>query len=222
MFWSAQLVVLFFYSLTGMWKIYFSFKALFEGRIGGFSFGGFSYIVANRILQGNEDTVLGDFFVHHEIIGWALFIGTMYLEGASILIVFRPRLHRVWGVGLILFHFVMRLTMGFAFPENVALVGLLFVCSPFTPEKVSVKEAISDLPGLHFVVRRFARARRLRRVRRAVARRRHHAFRGVTPSTANETTAFAPFPHCQRATPRLGRRTSRPLVVSEDTVDALR
>ena len=84
-FWSAQLVVLFFYSLSGMWKIYFAFKAFFEGRIGGFSFGGFSYIVANRILQGNEDTVLGDFFVHHEIIGWALFISTMYMEGASIL-----------------------------------------------------------------------------------------------------------------------------------------
>jgi len=159
-FWSAQLVVLFFYSLTGMWKICLSFNALFEGRIGGFSFGGFSYIVANRILQGNEDTVLGHFFVHNEIIGWALYIGTMYLEGASVLIAFRPRLHRVWGTGLILFHFATQLAMGFSFPENVALLGLLFVCSPFTPEKVSVKEAVCDLPGVHFVVRQHERARR--------------------------------------------------------------
>jgi hypothetical protein len=159
-FWSAQLVVLFFYSLTGMWKIFFAFKALFVGRTGGFSFGGFSYIVANKILRGNVDTVLGHFFVHHEIIGWALYIGTMYLEGASVLIAFRPRLHRVWGVGLILFHFATQLTMGFSFPENVALLGLLFVCSPFTPEKVSVKETVCDLPGLHFVMRRFQKVRR--------------------------------------------------------------
>jgi hypothetical protein len=159
-FWSAQLVVLFFYSLTGMWKIFFAFKALFVGRTGGFSFGGFSYIVANKILRGNVDTVLGHFFVHHEIIGWALYIGTMYLEGASVLIAFRPRLHRVWGVGLILFHFATQLTMGFSFPENVALLGLLFVCSPFTPEKVSVKEAVCDLPGLHFVIRRLQKVRR--------------------------------------------------------------
>jgi len=158
-FWSAQFVVLFFYSLTGMWKILFAFKSLFEGRTGGFSFAGFSYIVASRILRGNEDTVLGHFFVQHEIIGWALYIGTMYLESTSILIAFRPRLHRVWGIGLILFHFATQLTMGFSFTENVALVGLLFVCSPFSPEKVSVKEAVCDLPGLHFVIRRIARAR---------------------------------------------------------------
>jgi hypothetical protein len=130
------------------------------GRTGGFSFGGFSYIVANKILRGNVDTVLGHFFVHHEIIGWALYIGTMYLEGASVLIAFRPRLHRVWGVGLILFHFATQLTMGFSFPENVALLGLLFVCSPFTHEKVSVKETVCDLPGLHFVMRRFQKVRR--------------------------------------------------------------
>jgi hypothetical protein len=159
-FWSAQFVVLFFYSLTGMWKIFFAFKALAVGRTGGFNFAGFSYIVASRILKGNEDTVLGHFFVHHEIIGWALYIGTMYLEGASVLIAFRPRLHRVWGIGLILFHFATQLTMGFSFTENVVLVGLLFVCSPFVPEKVSVKEALCDLPGIHFVVRQRERARR--------------------------------------------------------------
>jgi hypothetical protein len=162
--WVATLVVLLFYGLTGFWKIYAATKALVDGGHSGFGFSGFSYIVGARIIQTNQDTVLGHFFTYHELPGWFLYIGTMYLELFSVLAAFRPRLHRIWGVALIAFHFGTQLAMGFTFGPNIVLVGLLLVCSPFAPDRVKIKEAILDLPILYFLSRRVAdiRARRVR------------------------------------------------------------
>jgi hypothetical protein len=88
----------------------------------------------------------------------------MYLETFSVIAAFRPRLHRLWGLGLIAFHFGTQLVMGFTFAPNIVLVGLLLVCSPFAPDRVKVKETVLDLPILYFISRRVADVRR-RRVR---------------------------------------------------------
>jgi hypothetical protein len=159
--WVGQLAVLFFYSLTGVWKIVFGLHGLVTERGSGFAIDGFSLIVAQRDLSFNDDAVLGDFFLHNHIVGWALFISTIYLELVSLAVGFRPRLHRAWGILLIAFHIGTELAMGFTFPGSVLLLAIFFVCSPFTPDSVPVREALLDLPGV------FA-ARRLRR-RRAVA-----------------------------------------------------
>ncbi len=160
--WVALLVVLLFYSLTGSWKIVTATRALSHGRISGFNVSGFSYIVANRILQTNEQTVLGHFFVHNRYPGWFLFVGTMYLETCSIVVAFRPRIHRLWGAGLILFHVGTQLAMNFTFGENVILLSLFLVCSPFAPARATIWETVSDLPVVHLVTRRVAAARRMR------------------------------------------------------------
>jgi hypothetical protein len=139
--WVATLVVLLFYSLTGFWKIYTATKALADGGISGFNISGFSYIVGARIIQTNQDTVLGHYFTYHELPGWFLYVGTMYLETFSIIAAFRPRLHRLWGVALIAFHFGTQLAMGFTFTPNIAVVGLLFLCSPVAPDRVSAVDA---------------------------------------------------------------------------------
>jgi hypothetical protein len=96
-FWAALLVILFFYTLSGFWKIHDASSALVHGHIGGFDLSGFSAIVGQRLLQTNSNAVLGVFFTKHALPGWALFVGTMYLESASVVIAFRPRLHRWWG-----------------------------------------------------------------------------------------------------------------------------
>lgn len=166
--WIATLVVLLFYSLTGFWKIYTATKALADGTPSGFGISAFSYIVGNRIVQTNQDTVLGHYFTFHELPGWFLFTGTMYLETFSVIAAFRPRLHRVWGVALIAFHFGTQLAMGFTFGPNIVLVGLLLVCSPFAPDRVNVKKAILDLPVLYFISRRVADVRK-RQVRKRPA-----------------------------------------------------
>lgn len=153
----AQFAVLFAYTLTGVWKVWEASLALAHGEVGGFSPSGFSYIVAERLLRVDAATVAGPFFVHHTWPGWLLYVGTMYLETASVLIAFRPRLHKLWGFGLIAFHLGTQLVMGITFVENVALLGLLFVFSPFTPERFDLVETLCDLPGVHIVAKRVRR-----------------------------------------------------------------
>jgi hypothetical protein len=166
--WISTLVVLLFYTLTGFWKIYTATKALTNGTPSGFGISAFSYIVGSRLVQTNQDTVLGHYFTYHELPGWFLFTGTMYLETFSVIAAFRPRLHRVWGLALIAFHFGTQLAMGFTFGPNIVLIGLLLVCSPFTPDRVKVKEAILDLPVLYFISRRVADVRK-RQIRKRPA-----------------------------------------------------
>ena len=123
-FWAAQLFVLFFYTLTGLWKVVYAVEGLFGPEMSAFELDGFSYILADRISNTSQDTVVGSFVVRHSWLGWMLFNGTMYLEGASLLIAFRPRLHRIWGLGLILFHAGTQLAMGFTFLPTISLVVL--------------------------------------------------------------------------------------------------
>jgi hypothetical protein len=94
------------------------------------------------------------------VFGWVLFVGTMYLEASSLLIACRPRLHRLWGLALIGFHLGTQVAMGFTFRANVILLGLLLVCSPGAPERVSVRDAVLDLPGVRFLARRRGDGRR--------------------------------------------------------------
>lgn len=158
--WACQVAVLFFYTLTGLWKVYFALDALQGPLKSSLEIDGFSYILAQRILVTSQDTLLGEWFVLNPVPGWLLFTGTMYLETASLLIAFRPRLHRAWGLGLILFHLGTQVTMGFTFNGNLALLALFFVCSPAVPSTVGVRDAILDLPGLHFLSKRVAALRR--------------------------------------------------------------
>ena len=164
--WSAQALTLFFYTLTGIWKVSYGLRDLLGDRTSGFQFDGFSLIVAQRLNETSQDTVLGEWLVHTPLVGWLLFVGTMYLEASSLLIAFRPRLHRVWGLGLIVFHLGTQLAMGFTFRANVLLLGLLFVCSPTAPSPVRVRDAALDLPGVHLVAG-IVRRRRLSRSGRA-------------------------------------------------------
>ena len=114
---------------------------------------------AGRLLETNQHTLLGDWLARNPLPGWVLFNGTMYLEAFALVAAFRPRLHRVWGMGLIVFHLGTQVAMGFSFEQNIVLVGLLLVCSPWAPETVRVGEVLGDLPGVRFVLARFGRGR---------------------------------------------------------------
>ena len=51
-------------------------------------------------------------------------MGTVYIETASFLVIFRPRVHRFCGFGLIAFHIGTQLMMGFTFTQNIAILVL--------------------------------------------------------------------------------------------------
>jgi hypothetical protein len=152
--WICQIVVMAFYSLTGFWKIVFGIHGLLTDRMSSFEMDGFGTMIMQQQVRFNQDPVLSDFMVRNPVLAWALFVGTIYVEAAALVVAFRPRLHRAWGILLVGLHVGTELAMGFTFLPNILLVGLLFVCSPFAPSDVSLREALRDLPGVFFVSRR--------------------------------------------------------------------
>jgi hypothetical protein len=151
--WLSQFVLLFFYTLTGAWKVRHAIEQFVGGEVSAFHFRGFSLVLARKLLDANTPTILGDFLIRHQLLGWALFLATMYIETFSVLIAFRPRLHRVWGAGLILFHVGTQLAMAISFQPNVLLLGMFIVCSPFAPDRVVARDVFLDLPLVRLCMR---------------------------------------------------------------------
>jgi hypothetical protein len=165
----AQLCVLFFFTLTGLWKLWHACVAAVGPGTSAFEVDGFSLLIAKNQLASGRDTVIGPLLIERPVLGWALFNATIYLEAASLLIVARPRLHRLWGYGLIAFHLGTDAAMGILFPASIVLVGLLLVASPFAPERLEVRATALDLPGVRFAARRWGEVERWRQGRAAAA-----------------------------------------------------
>jgi hypothetical protein len=164
--WSAQSMVLFAYGMTGLWKIvYCAYDIINPARVTMLSLDGFSVLLATRVAITDQNPVLADFVIDRPWLGWLFYVGTIYLEAGSLLVIFRPRLHRLWGFGLLSFHLGTQLTMDFTFPQNIALLALFLVLSPQTVEPAPARDVLGDLPVV-FEARALLRWLRRRRTAR--------------------------------------------------------
>ena len=153
----AQGLILLFYSLSGLYKVSAALQALLAGEVGGFSLEAMALTLANRMLQSNTDAVWAPFIIENDWLGWPLYVGLYYVEFVSIVILFRPSLHRIWGFILIAFHFGTFLFMEIPFPDHVLINAMLFVYSPFRPDKTSWASALQQLPIFGVLARRLIR-----------------------------------------------------------------
>jgi len=99
------------------------------------------------------------FLVLNPWAAWLSNVGVLYLEIAAVFAVFRPRLHRLWALGLLIMHAMIWVTMVIQFRQSAFAVGLILLASPFASDKLSLKETLLDLPVVRFVHQRL-RARR--------------------------------------------------------------
>ena len=60
-----------------------------------------------------------------------MFLFVMYVQFVAVMIVLRPRLHVLWGYLLIVFHVGTWLLLDIIFVQQVLILALLFVLSPF-------------------------------------------------------------------------------------------
>lgn len=147
--WSAQALTLFTYGMTGVWKAFWAVRsALDTSRPSMLSLDGFSVLLARRVETYGQDTLLADVVIPRPLLGWCLYLGTIYLELGSFAVIMRPRLHRLWGFALITFHLGTQALMGFTFTQNIALLVLLLVLSPSAMEPAPVRSVLGDLPGV--------------------------------------------------------------------------
>jgi len=135
-FWWAQATVLFFYTLSGSFKLAGAFLQIARHQHSAFSIDALARHLAYRLQEGMlmDASMFGAKVIAHPILGWPLLLFSIYLEFFSLLIAFRPAAHRLWGVLLILMHVGIYLTLAIMFSWQLFLVGILLVCSPFAPQ----------------------------------------------------------------------------------------
>ena len=146
--WGTQFLTLIFYSSSGLWKLIGVVQQVAAGEIHSFHPLALSQQVAHRLVQTNSDSLLGPFFIENTLLGWPLYSSSVLLELFSVVVAFRPNLHRFWGLSLMLFHFSIWLTMNIEFHTNMLFILIFFVLSPFHPENLTVKDVVYTLPIL--------------------------------------------------------------------------
>jgi hypothetical protein len=149
----APLLVLVFYTLSGLYKCYAALTAQLASGAGGFSPDAMAITVAWRALQTGADPMWGSFVIENPLLGWPFYLGLYFAELVSVLVFFRPSLHRIWGMILILFHIGTLLFMDIAFQQHVLINALLFVMSPFALGQHSWRTQIASVPILGRLMR---------------------------------------------------------------------
>ena len=153
-FWGAQLSALAFYSLSGVWKVVVGGSQLLRGEVHAFSPDALAYHIANRLLQTNSPSMMGSFIVEHPLVGWPMYLGIIYVQLFAFVAAFRPSLHRLWGGALICFHLGSYFTMSINFPQNILLLVLFFISSPFSPQSYHLSTILGDLPLIGWALKR--------------------------------------------------------------------
>ena len=134
MFASAQFFLLLAYSLTGFWKLFWGIIQLFKGEVSIFSHLSFRNILIEQ-FQNFEAPILGVLFIEHYVIGWLAYLGVILIELFSILVFFKPKLHKTWGILLILLHFSTAMILNVHMYASIISIGALLIMSPFAYKK---------------------------------------------------------------------------------------
>lgn len=150
--WFCIFMILFFYSISGFWKVYKSLILLISGKPSIFSMDVFAIQISNRLLQTQSTSLMGPFFIKHHFLGWVGYLISIYVELVCFIVAFRPSLHRIWGIMLIVFHIGIKLTMNISFKEFIISDSLLLVCSPFAGTNIGYKKIILQIPILSFFI----------------------------------------------------------------------
>lgn len=152
-FWLIQIVLLLPYTLSGFWKIWY-------GRFELLSPDAMTRILLNRLLAEAEDIPpLLPFVTQYDLLAYAVWLLVIYIEIVALLVVFRPHLHRPFGIILMLFHIISDWLMNIAFPNHIIMLGIFLVFSPLAPARVSFSSLIQSLPIIGMPFRALNRLR---------------------------------------------------------------
>jgi hypothetical protein len=161
-FWSAQAALLLFYSLSGSFKLLGILVQIHRHQINALMPAALPELISMRLLEGSPQSphFIGPFIINHPCLAWPMELSALYLELFSFAIAFRPALHRMWGLAMVLLHLGIYFTMTILFSWHAFLAALLLIASPFAPEQFAVREAVFQLPvfaGLSRLIRSLPR-----------------------------------------------------------------
>ncbi len=177
-FWGAQALICLFYTLSGIWKLYGAFQQLFAGEMSAFHPDALAYQIATRLMETNSQSMLGPVILAHPWVGGPLLWGAMYIETFALVAAFRPSLHRLWGISLMLLHLGNILLLSIPFLESMTLVSLILIFSPFRPPVTNPRAVLRDLPILGLLLRAISTTTSLPNTRVATEAQRTQRRRG--------------------------------------------
>lgn len=149
MYATAQFFLLMAYSLTGFWKVFWGVIEFFTKDVSLFS----PLTLRNTIIYKFEltgSTLVGSWFLEHYVIGYIVYLIVVYIELFAIVIFFKGNLHKIWGILLMAIHIGIELILGVNFYQNVFVLGILLVYSPFHMQ-TNFKETVLSLPVVSVV-----------------------------------------------------------------------
>ena len=150
-----QTAVLLPYALSGFWKIWY-------GRLELFSPDALTRILLERLLAEVDDIPpLLTFVSQHSRLAQTMWFLAIYIEISALLVVFRPHLHRPFGIIFILFHVTSDWMMNITFSNHIIVLGIFLVLSPLAPARFSVSGFTQSLPIIGFPFRAMRRLRSL-------------------------------------------------------------
>lgn len=153
--WTAQAIGLLTYTMAGLWKFIFAFHQWSIGEVHGLAVSAFSYQVANWVPRLQAEAVLAPYIIAYPEISWPFYVTLHFIQIFAIWAMVRTSLQKIWGVLLFTFHVATLLTMGISFHPLAILIIVLYLNTPFTPDDMSVRRIIRDLPILGYLITKF-------------------------------------------------------------------
>ena len=152
-FWLTQALLLITYSISGFWKVRDSGMEVFATD-------GMTRILISRALSDTLDIPLFlPVIAPHLGLTHLMQLAIIYVQLSAIFALFRPHLHRPFGVILVLFHFGTDWILNVRFPANILVVGLFLILSPTAPRRFSFMGFVLSLPVLGIPLRAWKRLR---------------------------------------------------------------
>lgn len=152
---ACQAMIMLSYSMAGVGKLVTVPLQIAAGEVHNFSPLALPLHIAQRLLDTNVKSQLGEWLIDHYLIAWPLMLGTIYLQFFSLWAAFRPELYRFWAFSLILFHAFSTLTMTINFNQNCLYLALFFILHPSCPERFDPRRFLLALPLWGWLLRRF-------------------------------------------------------------------
>lgn len=138
-FGMTQALFLITYSMAGLGKLLAAAVQAMAGEAHAFSPTALSRHIAERLLQTGTSLPVGEWMIAHPGAGQVAMLLTLYLQTFALVAAFRPAWHRWWALGLMGFHLMSGLTMGIYFEPHMLLLAVLFLWSPFRPDRMEWK-----------------------------------------------------------------------------------
>lgn len=152
-FWGAQAFLLLTYTMAGVGKLIYAVVQFSQGQAHAFSPDAGALYAATQLNLMHETVPLANIIISHPWLAWIPFLCLLELQTFALVAAFRPQLHRVWGVTLILFHLGTFLTMRAVFTAPSGLLLLFLLASPFAPEKQRLRDIMASIPVFGYIFR---------------------------------------------------------------------